>query len=369
MRRVVLWLAAGIVSSGCGTRTSLDLLARPLPDAAPIETTDAVVDVAPPSCARGIVATTQSFPEVLALDGVAVYWMDKGDSSVANDGRLARCPKSGCSAAPEVLHAPMTSGGGLAVDALAVYWTELGVASAFSCNKLICTPRTLFVDAADGPITLLADGASLDVLSYHSVETCPVAGCSAPNKLASLTYGALAIAADATSIYFTEASPSGALRGSIYACAKPACAGGPRAVATGLPAAPWGLAIDAANVYFMIGGAAADADGAGELRVCPKSGCGASPTTLVSGRNHPTNLVSDADRLYWIEQGTAARAFADGAVASCAKSGCAGAPTIVAASQYLPAAVALDEACVYWSTSGTSATPGTIQRAPKVIPP
>ena len=148
------------------------------------------------------------------------------------------------------------------------------------------------------------------------------------------------------------------------ACAKPACSGGPKVIATSLPAAPWGLAVDDTDVYISIGGATADPDGAGAIIRCPKSGCVGAPEILVAGRNHPVQLTADAQRVYWIEDGTAAKGYRDGAVAACAKSGCGGVARTIASGQYLPSAIAVDPGCVYWSTSVNGSVRGTIQRAP-----
>jgi hypothetical protein len=259
----------------------------------------------------------------------------------------------------------MTGAGGLALGGASVYWTEPANESLLTCAKSTCAPHTLFFDPRDAPITLLADGANLDILSYHSVEICAAIGCTGPTKFLSLSPGGLAIAADPASIFFSVASAAGAPPGgAIYACDKPTCQNGLHVIATALRGAPWGMTVDATDIYFVIGGAASDPDGAGEVRACPKSGCASHASVLVTGRNHPTSLVSDTDRVYWIEQGTAAHGFADGVVASCPKSGCGGAPTIVAEAQYLPTSIALDHGCVYWATSGDTGSPGSIQRAP-----
>lgn len=360
MKRLALVAVVVVASTACGTRTSLELLERPAVDAG--STVDAPV---PPPCVGGVIAGAVADPWFIAVDDVSIYWLDQGSASVSDDSRIGRCPKAGACGTPEVLWSPIAGGGGLALDDSAVYWTDLGSGEVASCDKLICTPRTLFTDSSDAPITLGVDGPNLDVISYHSIETCGVGGCASPTKLTALTYGALAIASDSSAIYYTTASPNGAPRGSVYACTKPACDGGPRVVADALPAAPWGIVVDDTDVYFTIGGAAADADGAGEVRVCPKSGCGASPVSLVTGRDHPTAIVADSDHVYWVEQGSAARAFRDGVVASCPKSGCAGAPSVVASALYLPTSIAVDDRCVYWATSGDTASPGAIARAPK----
>jgi hypothetical protein len=358
----------GVVAA-CGARSQLDSpgpssdAASPR-DAAPAPSASADAQP-PPTCTGGVVVDSATSPWFLALDATDLYFIDEGSPSVAADSSIGRCPKAtGCAgASTETVVAGMNSPVGFDIDDTRLYWTELS-SGAFSCDKQSCHPLRLFTDDADEPITVLADGALLDLLSYHAVETCPTGGCAAPQKLTSLMYGALVLAADASWIYYTEASPQGAPRGSVFACAKPACAGGPKIIAASLPAAPWGLAVDDASVFISIGGAAADPDGAGAILRCPKSGCAGAPETLVAGRNHPTYLTADAERVYWIEDGSEAKGYADGAVAACAKSGCGGAARSVAERQYLPSAIAIDAGCVYWSTSSGTTSHGTIQRAP-----
>ena len=371
--RIVL---LGVVAS-CGARSQLEA-PGPSSDAASPRDAGDFADAAPapsesgadaqpqPTCTGGVVVDSATNPSFLALDTTDLYFIDEGDPSVAADSSIGRCPKAtGCAgASTETVVGGMNSPVGFAIDDTHLYWTELSSGAAFSCDKQSCQPLRLFTDGNDEPITVLADGALLDLLSYHAVETCPTGGCAAPQKLTSLTYGALVLAADASWIYYTEASPQGAPRGAVFACAKPACAGGPKAIATSLPAAPWGIAVDDASVFISIGGAAADPDGAGAILRCPKSGCNGAPEMLVAGRNHPTYLTADAERVYWIEDGSEAKGYADGAVAACAKSGCGGAARSVAERQYLPSAIAIDAGCVYWSTTGNTTSHGTIQRAP-----
>jgi predicted small lipoprotein YifL len=376
---VVVAVAVVSLVAACGARSELELPpsanagadASPAADANGIAPPDASADAPPPpppppTCAGGVVVDSAQNPFYLALDATDVYFIDEGDPSVAADSSLRRCPKAtGCAGtSTELLVGGRQFPGGLALDDAHVYWTELATGNAYACAKPSCNPVSLFTDPSDEPINVLADGALLDMLSYHAVETCPTTGCAAPQKLTQLTYGGLVVAADAEWIYFTVASPQGAPRGSVMACAKPACAGGPKVIATSLPGAPWGIAVDDTSIYFSIGGAAADPDGGGAIVRCPKSGCAGAPETLVAGRNHPTYLAADAQRVYWIEDGTAGKAFLDGAVAACSKSGCGGVARTIADHQYLPSAIAVDAGCVYWSTSADGNVHGTIQRAP-----
>ncbi|HEX8789625.1 MAG TPA: hypothetical protein VF765_01650 [Polyangiaceae bacterium] len=376
---MALRFAASVaVVAACGGRSQLEIPtsanaaadAATAADANGVAPPDASAEAPPPppTCAGGVVVDSAQNPWFLALDATDLYFIDEGEPSATAGSSLRRCPKAtGCAGKPtELLVGGRRFPAGLALDDANVYWTEISTSSAYACAKASCNPVSLFTDPNDAPITVLADGALLDMLSYHALETCPTTGCAAPQKLTPLTYGALVVAADAEWIYFTVASPQGAPRGSVMACAKPACAGGPKVIATSLPAAPWGLAVDDTDVYISIGGAAADPDGAGAILRCPKTGCAGAPETLVAGRNHPVYLVADTQRVYWIEDGTAGPL--DGAVAACAKAGCGGVARTIADHQYLPSAIAVDAGCVYWSTSANGNVDGTIQRAPTAGP-
>jgi len=361
---------------GCGARSELSLVlppvdAGPLPDASDAsldQQADGAPDAPPaPRCDRGTLVTGVTNPSYLALDSTDLYFIDDGSPSVVTDSHVGRCPrKAPCTShPPELLTGAVPSGGGLTLNDTSVFWTELGSSDSVRfCTKASCSPGTLFVDGNDAPIFLLADGPLLDILSYHAVETCPTGGSTAPSKITMLTYGGLVLVADATTIYFSEASPQGAPRGTVKACAKPDCAGGPRVIATSLPGAPWGLVVDDTNLYVSVGGAAADPDDIGFIGVCPKSGCSGAPTRLVEHLAHPTYLVSGGDQLFWIEDGSAGQGFANGRVASCPKAGCGGVANPIASGQYLPGGIVADTGCVYWSTSGDPMHPGTIQQAP-----
>ena len=226
-------LLLGVVAA-CGARSQLESPgpssdaasprdAADFTDAAPAPSASADAQP-PPTCTGGVVVDSATNPWFLALDATDLYFIDKGSPSVATDSSIGRCAKAtGCAgASAETIVSGLDSPVGFAIDDTSLYWTELSSGAAFSCDKHSCHPLRLFTDSNDEPITVLADGALLNLLSYHAVETCPTSGCAAPQKLTDLTYGALVLAADASWIYYTEASPQGAPRGSVFACAKPA---------------------------------------------------------------------------------------------------------------------------------------------------
>jgi hypothetical protein len=75
--------------------------------------------------------------------------------------------------------------------------------------------------------------------------------------------------------------------------------GGPEVLATG-QSAPFGIAIDEANVYFT------NKTTFGSVVQCPKTGCGATPLVLATGQNDAYGIAVDATSVYWTSPGEAA---------------------------------------------------------------
>jgi hypothetical protein len=101
----------------------------------------------------------------------------------------------------------------------------------------------------------------------------------------------------------------------------------------------FGLAIDAANVYWTDGGTS------GSVYKCALAGC-TTPTALATAQGVPLGIAVDATSVYWTN-------LTGGTVMKCAVGGCGGAPTQLALSN-APRAIAVDPMNVYWGDTMAS---------------
>jgi len=121
--------------------------------------------------------------------------------------------------------------------------------------------------------------------------------------------------------------------------------GGPAPRSVGLlvsgQSSPFGIALDADNVYWLNRGTYSPDAGTypGQLMKCAKAGCGGSPTVLASGvSNLPTRLAVYGGTIYWA---------ASDMVLSCSTDGCSGGPTVLASSVPNYTDIAVDATGIY----------------------
>jgi hypothetical protein len=218
----------------------------------------------------------------------------------------------------------VTQAGQLRVDAQNVYWAEI--------------------------VALQLDGGAGYKPSSGQISKCP-RGSSSPIVLASGQNFPIAIATDATNVYWTNTANTAGPDGQVMKCAIAGCGNNPTLLASG-QTMPGGIAVDATNVYWInVGTGAAD----GAIMSCAISGCG-SPTPIATGLATPNEIVVNGTTLYWTNAGTSTAATAlvhDGTVMSCPVTGCVGAPSILASGQGNPGGLATDGLNLYWANFGS----------------
>jgi hypothetical protein len=185
---------------------------------------------------------------------------------------------------------------GIAVDPSFAYWTEL------DANQLVSYTRStaqaaVFGPVAYGPAGVVLDGAGNAYWTNSndgSVDSCPVANCTA---------------ATTTSLASGRSSP-------------------------------WGIAVDAAYVYFT------ELTASGNVVRCDHSG-GAQMELGGGPQSYPVRIVSDGASAYWTNQGSAPN---NGSVMQCAGTVC----TPIATGLANPTGIAVDSRAVYYGTLGDS---------------
>ena len=240
------------------------------------------------------------------------------DGSAESEGGVD-CGAQG--AGPVVLAAHQSVGGRLAVNGDGVYW-------------------------------LTASGSSAsDVMA---VSLCG----GAPSVLASGSGQGRDIAADDTSVYWTE---------QVYAChgdagdciasgnvmRVPARGGTPTTLAAP-HAYPWGIAIDRANAYWVD-------DSRAIMKV---SLAGGAPTTLATGEGFDSALAVDGSSAYWTSLSSSASN--PGTVQKVPLDG--GTVTVLSSGRDTPVGVAVSSTNVYWQEGARSFGPQPILHALMSVP-
>lgn len=177
--------------------------------------------------------------------------------------------------------------------------------------------------------------------------TCSFGACSSmpsqPTTLASAQATPIAIAVDATSVYWVNE-----VGGSVVKVAK--SGGMPVTLVPSSLAMPTAIAVDAANVYW--------ANGSTLMQV---STAGGAPTMLASGQNAIGGIATDGTEVYWSTLG--GPADHDGTIAAVPVGG--GTVRTLASGLDEPCGVAASDASLYWTNKSFEDSNGSIGTVPK----
>jgi len=199
----------------------------------------------------------------------------------------------------------------MCLDNSNVFWGDAVEGQLYRCLKTGCgsSPAALIQGTAGTPAQVATHEAGAYVYwggLDNKVWGCPKSGC--PGGAANLSdFSGNGIAADDMSVYFFQ-------YGEVRRCAVPDCAGGSTTFAPPQSWGRWAIAADGTDVAWYDPG---NGSATGVVWICPKSGCGGSPTQLAAGEEGASAIVLYGDHVYWRSKT---------AIKRCPKSGCAGNP-------------------------------------------
>jgi hypothetical protein len=166
------------------------------------------------------IAPSQNNPTLMAVDAQNLYWTNFGTTLApdagAPNGSIVHCAVPTCAGGPQVLASAQSHPRGIAIDGQSVYWTAYGTGlndgAVLKCAKTGCgtgpTPLAQNLVYPDG----IAVDAKFVYFATHSgtVQRVPLGG-GTPEIMATATSPSypLAIAVDDTFVYFSTYNPTG----------------------------------------------------------------------------------------------------------------------------------------------------------------
>jgi Low-density lipoprotein receptor repeat class B len=259
-------------------------------------------------------------PHGIAIDANNVYFTTYGDNTVMS------VPKAGGTLMPIATGVQLPSI--IAVSGTTLYWTNWTDGTVTSAAVTGGTVTTL-VSGLNAPFGLTVDSTNVyfaengnGVVGLVPLNAGPAVDAGIFTILTSGPSNLVNVGVNATQAFLTNASGS---VGSVQLMGD----GGIEQLSMGQ--SPWGLAIDATNVYF-------GDQNAGAVGRMPLGG--GAVTLLATSQDTPRGVAVDASFVYWAERG-------GGHIRKVPISG--GAATTLAFNQGGPINLALDDTTIYWT--------------------
>lgn len=287
------------------------------------------------------IATGQSDPTDMAIDGTYLYWTD------SQGGAVMRWPLAGGSV---TTFASTGAPYGIASDGTNVYWGSAAYpGTIYRCPVSGCGTPVAVATSQTAPQGVAVDSQYVYWANENGgwVARCPIGSTcgSSPLVLASGLDTPFGVAAHAGTAFFTEAGSSPNI-GKVYACSGAGCGGAPTTIASGL-FYPYAITTDASgNVYWAAGGS---------LYECPGGSCPGGATVLATGFSEPEGIATDGTSLYFTDYGAQT-------VNECTIASCSSTVVTLAKGQTGAQAIVVDSKYVYWADDVLS---GSVQRVAK----
>jgi hypothetical protein len=283
-----------------------------------------------------ILASGQSGPAGIAVDGTAVYWVTH------QGGTVMKVPR--CGGPAVTLAEGRSEPHSIAVDATSVYWTDYGTGMLMKVPLDGGLAVTLAMPGRSSQIQgLTVVGDSVYFTAFDNVMTVPTGG-GPVTMLASSDAGSgpQGVAVDTQNVYWTTF-----VGGTVERA--PLAGGGQSLTLAAMQSYPEGIALDSANVYWAT---------SGTVMKVPIGGGQPQTLALAPGINPgwggidvDTGIAVDGANVY----------FADYQGRAIKKVPIDGGSAVVVAKGTYPLGIALDDTYVYWTDHGS----GYVFSAPK----